>query len=202
MSQTIYVKFGKDNPNSYLGLDIIYRNRKTIGKDSIQILYNKLGNNLKRTGKGEALRIFFNEDLAQKGKKYIDFEAYSINGQKFKLSSLEGKYILLSFGSAGCAPCRSENKSISENYDKYKDKISFVYFSIDKNKDPWIDASNKDNIKWTNISDLMGEKSRIKNLYNVQSIPTSFLIDKNGVIVEILNGYDEDFLFELEKKLI
>lgn len=171
ISQSIYVEFGKKNPNSFLGLDIIYRNRKDIGVDSIKILYNKLSKQLKSTGKGEALRIFFSETLVKKGSPFVDFNANTIDGNSFKLSSLKGKYILLSFGSAGCVPCRWENKTISENYESLKSEISFVSFSLDKTKETWIKASEIDKITWTNISDLKGEKSPIKVLYNVQSIP-------------------------------
>ena len=200
-SQRIYIKFGKENYNSFLGLDIIYRNRETIGKDSIKMLYDKLNSDLKKTVKAEALKVFSTEILAQVGEYFIDFEAKTINGDTFKLSSLKGKYIFLSFGSAGCVPCRWENKQISKNYEKFKDKIYFVSFSIDKNREAWLEVSKKDNITWTNVSDLKGEGSKTKNLYNVQAIPTSFLIDKNGIIIEKFDGYNDDFLNKIENKL-
>jgi peroxiredoxin len=128
----------------------------------------------------------------------IDFEVKDLQGKPFKLSSLLGKDILLSFWSKGCGPCRMENKKISDNYEKYKDKIAIVSFSIDNNKKYWIDASKEDNIRWTNVSDLEGEIGIIKTKYSVQAIPTSFLINKDGIIIEKFTGFGEKFLSSIE----
>jgi peroxiredoxin len=198
-AQNIYVEFGKSHPNSYLGLDILYRNRQRIGKDSIEILLSQLDEPLKTTTKAQGLILFALGELAQKGKKFIDFEVDDIYGQSFKLSSLQGNYILLSFWNASCGPCRRENKKISNDYNRLKNKISFVSFSTDKVKSSWLKASKVDNILWTNVSDLKGDNGKIKTQYNVQAIPTSFLINKEGIVVQIFIGLDEDFLNQLEK---
>ena len=199
-SQNIYVEFGKRHPNSYLGLDIIYRNRQRIGKDTIKALLSKISQELKSTTKARSLEIFVTSNLAEKGKRFIDFDAKTLNGMPFKLSALKGNYILLDFWSAGCAPCRMQNKKISQEFDRFKNKISIVSFSLDKNKSDWVAASNADKIVWNNVSDLKGDNGKIKTQYDVQAIPTSFLINKDGIIIEKFNGYDdENFLNRLEK---
>ncbi len=198
-SHNLYVEFGKRHPNSFLGIDIIYRNRQRIGKDTINTLLSQLSEELKSTAKARALMIFVNGELAEKGKQFIDFDAQTLDGTSFKLSSLKGHYILLDFWSAGCGPCRLQNKKVSKEYNRIKDKISIVSFSMDKNKTDWLQASKVDNIHWTNVSDLKGENGKIKTQYNVQAMPTSFLINKEGIIVDILIGYDdENFLTRLE----
>lgn len=201
-SQDLYVEFGKRHPNSYFGLDIIYRNRQRIGKDTIETLFSQLREEFKSTNKAEALKVFLYGELAEKGKKFIDFDAETLNGIPFKLSSLKGNYILLSFWSASCGPCRRENKKISQDYNRFKNKISIVSFSTDINKSIWQKASKSDNILWTNVSDLKGDNGKIKTQYNVQAIPTSFLINKDGVIIEKFIGLDEDFLNQLEKLMV
>jgi len=199
-SHDIYVAFGKRHPNSFLGIDIIYRNRQRIGKDTIKTLLLQLSGKLRSTPKAQALMVFVNNELAKKGKPFIDFDAKTLDGASFKLSSLKGHYIVLDFWSAGCGPCRMQNRKVSKEYDRIKDKIAIVSFSMDKNKADWLKASKADNILWTNVSDLKGGDGKIKTQYNVQAIPTSFLIDKEGIIVDILTGYDdEDFLNRLEK---
>lgn len=201
-SRHIYITFGKQHLNSFLGSSILYMNREAIGKDAIKLLLSKMETSNRLTPYAKALEIFAYNQLAEKGKPYIDFEAVAINNTRFKLSSLKGKYILLNFWSAGCGPCRMENRNYSENYNKLKDKITIVSFSMDLNKSQWLKASKTDNILWTNVSDLEGSNGRIKTLYGVQAMPTSFLINKEGVIVEKFIGYDDNFLNQLEKLLI
>lgn len=191
-SQRIYIEFGKRHPDSFLGLDIIYRNRKSIGKDTVEALLNQLNSRLRLTDKAKALKIFL-EGVAEKGKQFIDFNARTIDGSAFRLSSLKGNYILLSFWSAGCGPCRMENRKISKEYNRFKNKISIVSFSTDINKSVWLGASKSDNILWTNVSDLKGDNGKIKTQYDVQAIPASFLINKEGIIVETFMGFDDDF---------
>lgn len=197
-SMKIYVDFGKRHINSYLGLDIIYRNRKTIPRDSVVNLYDTLTEIYKSTTEGKALEAFLYETLAEKGHLMVDFEAKTIAGDLFKLSSLKGKYIYLDFGSEGCIPCRMENQEISKNYARLSKEMTFVYFSLDKNMDLWKKVTKEDKIVWNNISDMEGDYGRIKTIYNVQAMPTSFLIDKNGVIIERIDGYDTEALKNVE----
>lgn len=193
-TQQVYVEFGKSNIDSYTGLDIVYRNRQEIGKKSIRDLYQKLPAELKKTPEGRGLKIFFSEKLAEKGFPAPEFDALAYDNKAFKLSALKGKYIYLTFGEAGCAPCRLENRLIREHFDSLKDKVTFVNFSMDKTRKAWETATNFDKIKWFNITDIPGEYGKIKNLYNVQAMPTSFLIDKTGTVIEKFIGFSPEFI--------
>jgi len=198
-SQEIYIDFGKKHSDSYLGLNIIYMNRKSIPKDSLKLIYESLTPPFKETTTAKALEIFLYEDNAEIGKMSIDFTAKTINGNDFTLSSLRGQYIYLSFWSAGCAPCRMENRFFSKNLDSIPNNLSIVSFSIDKNIEAWKKASKSDNISWINVSDYEGDKGRVKTIYGVQAIPTSFLIDKEGVIIEKFTGFDTDIIKKLKR---
>ena len=144
--------------------------------------------------KAPAIKEYFSGNLAKEGEELIDFTVQSIDGKSFTLSSLKGNYIVLNFWSTTCAPCRLEKKEISRNYNKYDKKIYIVNFLIDKNKKAWLEASKADGILWTNVSDLQGNDGKIKTQYNVQAIPTSFLINKEGIIIKRFTGFDEAFL--------
>lgn len=199
-SDKIYVEFGKRHPNSVLGLDIIYRNREQIGRDTVKLLLSRLDKNLKASSKAKALTLFSSGELVYKGASFIDFEVKTLADKSFKLSSLKGNFILLDFWSSGCVPCRQMNKLMSRNYDRLKNKISIVSFSLDKHHSDWEKSSKQDNILWFNVSDLQGDIGKIKTQYGVQSIPTSFLIDRQGKIVEkFIGNYGEDFISILEK---
>jgi len=138
----------------------------------------------------KALRTFIYEESVVKGKPFIDFEAKTIEGDLLKLSSINDKYIYLTFWSSGCGPCRMENKFISKNYHKIPDDLCIVSFSIDKNAEAWKNASEIDSIAWINVSDNLGSKGKIKTQYQVQAIPTSFLIDDKGIVIEKFTGFD------------
>lgn len=191
-SQEIYIDFGKNHSDSYLGLNIIYMNRKSIPKDSLKLIYENLIPSLKETTNAKALKIFLYEGIAETGKEFIDFSAKSLDGREFKLSSLRGKYIYLSFWNAGCAPCRMENRFFSKNSDSIPKDLDIVSFSIDKNLEAWKKASAIDNISWYNVSDHEGDNGAVKTRYGVQAIPTSFLIDKKGTIIKKFTGFDPD----------
>ncbi len=63
--------------------------------------------------------------------------------------------------------------------------------SLDKEKDKWLDAVKKDNLTWTQISDLAFWNSKSVELFKFQGIPYNVLIDPNGTIIgEGLRGGD------------
>lgn len=198
-AQKIYVDFGRNHPDSYLGLNIIYRNRTLIGQDSIKAMLSRLSGPVKSGTDAVALQIFANNELVQLQQPFIDFEAKTLEGKPFKLSDLKGKYVLLNFWGTGCRFCRAEIKAINENYERLKSKVTIVNFSIDKNHQSWQEESKDCNIQWLNVSDLQGNASKTKIKYNVQGIPASFVINEQGIIIGKLDGYEgPGFIKKLE----
>jgi thiol-disulfide isomerase/thioredoxin len=118
-------------------------------------------------------------------------------GKTIPLSSLRGKYVLVDFWASWCKPCRMENPNVVRMYTKYKSKGFEVYsVSLDDNKDSWSKAINDDKLLWTHVSDLKKWNSSVVPMYNIESIPFTVLLDKDGKIVgKNLRGA------ELEKKL-
>ena len=107
-----------------------------------------------------------------------------INGKPISLSSLRGKYVLLDFWAAWCRPCREENPNILENYNRFKDQGFEVYqVSLDRNKEDWLRGIEQDKLPWINVSDLKYYQSEAAVLYNINKIPSAFLLNPNGIII-------------------
>lgn len=142
-------------------------------------------------------------DKMAPGNMAPDFEELMVDGKTtMKLSDLRGKVVLLDFWASWCGPCRRDNPHVVGLYEKYKDRgFTVMSVSLDKSKENWIAAIEKDNLSWPNhVSDLQQWSSRVGKIYGVNSIPFTVLIDQEGKIVRTkLRG--EALTAELERLL-
>lgn len=142
------------------------------------------------------------------GQKAPELEFQNPQGQTLKLSEINSKrVILLDFWASWCGPCRMANPSLVEFYNKYSKKkykkakkgFTIVSVSLDKAKEPWIQAIEKDKLIWPfHMSDLGGWQSKAAAIYGVMFVPQAFLIDANGVIIGKYQRA-EDCIKDLEK---
>jgi peroxiredoxin len=105
-------------------------------------------------------------------------------GNNIALSSMRGNIVLIDFWAAWCPPCRQANRYLKRIYDEYHEKGFEIYgVSLDRTHDQWILGIREDEINWTQVSDLRFWSSPVASLYNVESIPYTVLIDRNGKII-------------------
>lgn len=144
---------------------------------------------------------YLREEKAAKLQKFIEEEGINspdivlpdIKGNEIALSSLRGKVVLLHFWAAEDEGSRLLNPLLVDAYQKYKAKGLEIYqVNIGSNRSEWIDAVDKDKLKWINVGDLEGSnKARLS--YNIQSIPYNYLLDKEGkILAKNLTGIELD----------
>jgi peroxiredoxin len=128
------------------------------------------------------------------GMQAPDFTLPDPHGKAVTLSSFRGKYVLIDFWASWCAPCRQENRHTVQVYKEYKDKgFEILGVSMDKSEQAWHEAIQKDGLTWPQVSDLKEWNSEAGLLYDIQQLPTTFLLDKKGVIIAVdLRGDDLD----------
>lgn len=117
---------------------------------------------------------------------YPDLVLPDMYGKKIALSSLQGKVILLDFWSAELGNSNTLNAELKELYAKYHTAttpLEVYQVGIDTSKPLWINTVQEQQLPWISVSDLRGRASTALGIYNVQQLPTNFLIDKHGTIV-------------------
>lgn len=134
----------------------------------------------------------------QEGEVAPDFTQNTPDGKAMALSSLRGKVVLVDFWASWCGPCRRENPNVVKLYEKYKSKgFDILGVSLDRTKEPWLQAIAKDNLTWNHVSDLKGWQNEVAQMYRVSSIPATVLLDAEGrIIARNLRGV------QLEQKLM
>lgn len=113
-----------------------------------------------------------------------DISLYDVNAKVRNLSELDGKVIILSFWSTTEPTHKIFNAELKELYDKYKNRGLEVYqVCADTDKTAWASQVKAQGLEWVSVCDP-GNVSGTLNLYNVTNIPTLYVIDKKGDIVE------------------
>ncbi len=117
------------------------------------------------------------------GKIAKNFSAITLKGEKIELSKLRGKVILLDFWASWCKPCVQEMPFMKDLYKEFKGKkFLFIGLNVDEKKEDAEKFIKENGIEWKQI--WLGEEKNknILNLYQVKALPSTFLIDKKGIL--------------------
>lgn len=190
--------FIKNNPNSIVSVSNLSGYTSTWGKSVVAPLYANFSTENKNSlyGKDIAAYLKLNKDL-KVGDHYADFSQQSSSGKMVKLSDYSGKIILLEFWGSWCIPCREGNPELVKTYNQFKEKgFEIVGVAADSEKSDWLKAIKQDKLLWPQVCDLKGDENDVVLMYGVNKFPSSFLIDKKGIIIaQDLRGK------ELQKRL-
>ena len=186
--QRIETAFIRDNPNSYVSLDIVRNTGGSIPNvEVLDSLFKSLTERVRNSTLGKELSERIDKlKLVAVGAMAPDFTQMTPDNRPVKLSDFKGKYVLIDFWASWCGPCRAENPNVVKVYNQYKDRgFTILGISLDNEKarEAWLKAITKDQLTWTQVSDLKGWYNEVAALYSVKAIPQNFLIDPSGKII-------------------
>jgi thiol-disulfide isomerase/thioredoxin len=129
----------------------------------------------------------------------LDPDLKDIQGKRIALSSLKGKYVLLTFWSFRSKECIGENLLFKEYYRMYKNKGFEIYqINLDESEQDWLKAVKFDELPWISTREDDPRNPANARLFNVTSLPANFLFDKQGKIIGS-NLHDRNLKLKLEQ---
>lgn len=129
------------------------------------------------------------------------FKLTGLDGKTYKVGGKRDKPLMLNFWASWCAPCEQEAPDLARLYEKYGGQFDLYAVNITRND--LLDEVKQfvERFDFT-FPVLLDEKLAVAELYRTRVIPTSFLIDKNGVIVDVFNVLSAEELEERLKRVI
>lgn len=110
----------------------------------------------------------------------------SPGGKPVRIEDYRGQYLLIDFWGSWCSPCRAQNPRLLDVYHQFRDqKFEVMSIAIEKKRDEWINAIQKDKLPWVHGSDLRYWESECVNLYGIESLPFNILLDTEGKVIAI-----------------
>ncbi len=132
-----------------------------------------------------------------------DFTLKSLQGENLRLNEYRGRVVLLNFWASWCGPCRQEMPLLDRIHKRYQD-AGFAVLSVNVEGDP-IPARALAQETGVSFPVLIDSGQKISELYELEAMPSSVLIDRDGVVRYIHRGYqpgDEAQYLKVVKQLI
>ncbi len=128
-----------------------------------------------------------------------DFTLESRSGENIRLQDLRGEVVMLNFWASWCGPCRQEMPLMDELYGQYKDLgFTILAVNVDENRDEahrFLDAVP------VNYPILYDPESSVSELYEVQAMPTTVMIDRDGNARYVHYGYQPGYEDDYEQQI-
>lgn len=180
-------------------IDALYWMREKLEQETLQSLYDKIPTDLQSYSYAKKIQSYLST-LSLKapdvGDDFIDFQAFDEDGKSYQLSELNDKYVLLEFGSSFCGPCYKAVPEMSRIQATEKDRLRVVSFSLDNIEDNWrsslerLHKQEKD-APILHLWDGEGDTGVIAASYKIDGMPTFYLINPKGVVVDKWMGWTD-----------
>lgn len=134
-----------------------------------------------------------------KGEKAPDFTLKSLSGKNIKLSELRGRVVLVNFWATWCAPCKKELPYFNHLYKKYQGLgLEILGINIDKMTSRAEGMSDALALSFPILLDPSGKTS---NRYGIRSMPTTFIVAKDGTLRHVHWGFSPTDSARYEKEI-
>jgi len=141
------------------------------------------------------------KDSAAVGSQAPDFELQDLSGQSYKLSSMKGKVVLLEFWATWCPPCESSVPAFNRLYERFKEE-EFVLMALAVDEGEQVtDTLKSFGAENGVLYPVLPDVKNVAGFYNVISIPSTFVIDKEGNISFHHMGYAPDMFETISKEI-
>lgn len=124
----------------------------------------------------------------QKGFTAPDFTLETFEKDSYTLSEIRGKPVLVNFWASWCPPCRSEMPAMQRVYEDFQDQGFIVLAVNSTHQDNLGDAITFAKIRKLTFPILLDQDGGVGALYDVRSLPTSFFINPQGIIEDVVVG--------------
>lgn len=115
-----------------------------------------------------------------------DFQLQSLAGQTVSLGNLQDKPVLINFWATWCPPCRGEMPYLQEIYEEWSGKgLVVLAINIGESSSTAEEFMQSNGLSFTVLLDT---KRNVAETYNISGIPTTFFIDKDGIIQDKVIG--------------
>jgi peroxiredoxin len=123
-----------------------------------------------------------------KGQKAPDFSLPTLKGDKLSLSSLRGSVIVIDFWAQWCEPCKKELPQLEKLAKEFAGKdVIVLAVNVDKSKD---NAQRLAHQLGLTIPVLLDPAGSVAGMYDLPKMPTSFLVDKKGIVRYVHEGFE------------
>ena len=122
------------------------------------------------------------------GETAPEIDLPSMTGEQITLSKLKGQPVLVNFWATWCGPCRQEFPSLVRKYKQYKDQ-GFVVIGVnteDENTDEGVLTFMRNTL--VNFPIVRDRDLKLEKMYRINGLPTSFFIDRKGIVRDIVVG--------------
>lgn len=128
----------------------------------------------------------YDDSPVRVGEPAPDFTLPTLDGETIKLSDFRGKGVFINFWGSWCTPCKREMPHMETQYYRFKDEgVEILAVNI---KEPIVTVSSFVKRNGLTFPILLDRDGTVTKRYGIVPIPTSFFIDKEGIVVEKIEG--------------